>query len=186
MQTSQPWNKVFPLSENVNHRKVEFKNRYGITLIGDLYTPQKSKLSNGSRCEIKTPVADNLFAGDTHRGISRDAFFSACKTEFLGGGGFDADVIDRASDTFGESLLHSRNMRIDFRAFGADGDVCIAEYVPLLLKQPCHLFEQSFAVNALISRVAVGKVVADVAEIGCAEHSVAESVDCHVGIAMSQ
>ena len=41
MQTSQPWDKVFPLSENVNHRKVEFKNRYGITLIGDLYTPKR-------------------------------------------------------------------------------------------------------------------------------------------------
>ena len=41
MQTSQPWDKVFPLSKNVNHRKVEFKNRYGITLIGDLYTPKR-------------------------------------------------------------------------------------------------------------------------------------------------
>ena len=28
------------MSETVNHRKVEFKNRYGITLVGDLYTPK--------------------------------------------------------------------------------------------------------------------------------------------------
>ena len=34
------WDKVFPLSEKVNHRKVEFKNQYGITLVGDLYTPK--------------------------------------------------------------------------------------------------------------------------------------------------
>ena len=40
MQTTQEWDKVFPLSETVNHRKVEFKNRYGITLVGDLYTPK--------------------------------------------------------------------------------------------------------------------------------------------------
>lgn len=39
MQTTQEWDKVFPLSENVNHQKVEFKNQYGITLAGDLYTP---------------------------------------------------------------------------------------------------------------------------------------------------
>ena len=34
------WDKVFPLSEKVNHRKVEFKNQYGITLVGDLYAPK--------------------------------------------------------------------------------------------------------------------------------------------------
>ena len=39
-RTEETWDKVFPLSEKVNHRKVEFKNRYGITLVGDLYTPK--------------------------------------------------------------------------------------------------------------------------------------------------
>lgn len=39
MQTSKEWDKVFPLSEKVNHQKVEFKNQYGITLVGDLYLP---------------------------------------------------------------------------------------------------------------------------------------------------
>ena len=33
------WDKVFPKNPNVDHQKVEFRNRYGITLIGDLYTP---------------------------------------------------------------------------------------------------------------------------------------------------
>lgn len=31
---------TFPLSEKVNRTKVSFKNRYGITLSGDLYTPK--------------------------------------------------------------------------------------------------------------------------------------------------
>ncbi len=34
------WDKVFPKSDKVNVKKVEFKNRYGITLAGDLYTPK--------------------------------------------------------------------------------------------------------------------------------------------------
>nr|WP_299496357.1 alpha/beta hydrolase [uncultured Rhizobium sp.] len=34
------WDKVFPKSETVDHRKVTFKNRYGITLAGDLYSPR--------------------------------------------------------------------------------------------------------------------------------------------------
>ena len=34
------WDKVFPLSEKVNHQKVSFKTQYGFTLVGDLYTPK--------------------------------------------------------------------------------------------------------------------------------------------------
>ena len=33
------WDKTFPRSENVNHRKETFHNRYGITLVADLYEP---------------------------------------------------------------------------------------------------------------------------------------------------
>lgn len=34
------WDKTFPRSEKVNHRKVTFKNRYGLTLAADLYVPK--------------------------------------------------------------------------------------------------------------------------------------------------
>ena len=34
------WDKVFPKSEKVNVQKVTFKNRFGNTLVGDLYTPK--------------------------------------------------------------------------------------------------------------------------------------------------
>ena len=37
------WDKTFPKSENVNHRKVTFVNRYGITLAADLYEPKDKK-----------------------------------------------------------------------------------------------------------------------------------------------
>lgn len=40
MAMSEKWDKTFPQSEQVEHRKVTFKNRYGITLAGDLYTPK--------------------------------------------------------------------------------------------------------------------------------------------------
>jgi fermentation-respiration switch protein FrsA (DUF1100 family) len=39
---SDEWDKVFPRSENVDHQKVTFKNRYGISLAGDLYLPKDS------------------------------------------------------------------------------------------------------------------------------------------------
>ncbi len=34
------WDKIFPKSGKVNHRKVTFHNRYGITLAADLYEPK--------------------------------------------------------------------------------------------------------------------------------------------------
>lgn len=34
------WDKTFPRSEKVNHSKVTFKNRYGMTLAADLYVPK--------------------------------------------------------------------------------------------------------------------------------------------------
>ena len=37
---TQEWDKVFPLSEKVNHRKVTFETQYGLTLAADLYTPK--------------------------------------------------------------------------------------------------------------------------------------------------
>lgn len=40
---TQEWDKVFPQSDKVDHRKVTFKNRYGITLVADLYTPKGIK-----------------------------------------------------------------------------------------------------------------------------------------------
>lgn len=38
----QEWDKVFAQSEKVNHRKITFHNRYGITLAADLYEPKNA------------------------------------------------------------------------------------------------------------------------------------------------
>ncbi len=40
MQLTQEWDKTFPKSDKVDHQKVTFKNRYGITLAADLYLPK--------------------------------------------------------------------------------------------------------------------------------------------------
>ncbi len=39
---TQVWDKVFPQSNKVNHSKVSFRNRYGITLTADLYIPKNA------------------------------------------------------------------------------------------------------------------------------------------------
>jgi fermentation-respiration switch protein FrsA (DUF1100 family) len=40
MQLAEEWDKTFPKSDKVDHQKVTFKNRYGITLAADLYLPK--------------------------------------------------------------------------------------------------------------------------------------------------
>ena len=40
LNITNEWDKVFPLSEEVNHKKVSFKNHFGITLVGDMYEPK--------------------------------------------------------------------------------------------------------------------------------------------------
>ena len=36
----QEWDKVFPQSDKVNHKKITFKNHFGITLVADMYEPK--------------------------------------------------------------------------------------------------------------------------------------------------
>lgn len=40
LQLTQEWDKIFPKSDKVNHKKVTFYNRYGIELAADMYTPK--------------------------------------------------------------------------------------------------------------------------------------------------
>ena len=42
MPLTTVWDKTFPKSAKVDHRKVTFRNRYGITLAADLYVPRNA------------------------------------------------------------------------------------------------------------------------------------------------
>ena len=42
LELTQEWDKVFPMSDKVNHSKITFHNRYGITLAADLYMPKNA------------------------------------------------------------------------------------------------------------------------------------------------
>lgn len=43
LQLTDEWDKVFPRSNKVNHKKVTFHNHFGITLAADMYTPKNAK-----------------------------------------------------------------------------------------------------------------------------------------------
>lgn len=43
LNLTQEWDKVFPKSDRVDHGKIVFHNRYGITLAADLYKPKQAE-----------------------------------------------------------------------------------------------------------------------------------------------
>lgn len=52
LELTKEWDKVFPQSDNVEHSKITFSNRYGITLAADMYVPKNAsnKLSAIAVC----------------------------------------------------------------------------------------------------------------------------------------
>mgnify|MGYP002769204347 CR=1 FL=1 len=54
LSLTQEWDKVFPKSDKVDHKKVTFHNRCGITLAADLYTP-KSAVGNLPAIAVSGP-----------------------------------------------------------------------------------------------------------------------------------
>ena len=66
LELTQEWDKVFPLSDKVNHRKVTFETQYGLTLAADLYTP------------INAPEGEKLAA------LAVSGPFGACKEQSSG------------------------------------------------------------------------------------------------------
>ena len=80
LKLTQEWDKVFPKNDAVNHRKVTFKNHFGITLAADLYEPKQyeGKLSavavGGPFGAVKEQVS-GLYAQEmAARGILAIAF----------------------------------------------------------------------------------------------------------------
>ena len=43
LNLTKEWDKTFPLSDKVEHKKVTFTNRYGIELAADMYTPKNAQ-----------------------------------------------------------------------------------------------------------------------------------------------
>ena len=62
LKLEKKWDKVFPKSDKVNHRKVAFVNRYGITLAADLYEPKSysGKLSAIAVCGAFGAVKEQI------------------------------------------------------------------------------------------------------------------------------
>ena len=81
LHLTQEWDKTFPESKEVNHRKVTFHNRYGIELAADLYEPKNAKKGSLAAIAVSGPFgavkeqASGLYAQElAKRGFLTIAF----------------------------------------------------------------------------------------------------------------
>ncbi len=97
LNLTQEWDKVFPLSDKVNHRKVTFETQYGLTLAADLYepkapllSPQRGKtdsLTNSYSATEESLTKDSLPSGEGGEGLPAIAVsgpFGAVKEQSSG------------------------------------------------------------------------------------------------------
>ena len=78
---ARSWDKTFPKSDKVIVKKVSFKNRYGISLVGDLYLPKNSQSAKLAAIAVSGPFgavkeqASGLYAQTmAERGFAALAF----------------------------------------------------------------------------------------------------------------
>jgi len=69
LELTQEWDKVFPKSDKVDHKKVTFHNRYGIELAADMYMPK---------------AGNAALEGDRLPAIAVSGPFGACKEQSSG------------------------------------------------------------------------------------------------------
>ena len=112
VEFSNEWDKIFKLSDKVTHKKVTFHNRFGITLVGDLYEPKnkEGKLSAIAVCGPFGAVkeqASGLYAMNmAERGFVALAFDpsytgeSGSQPRYLNSPDINTDDFSSAVDTY--------------------------------------------------------------------------------------
>ena len=127
-----------------------------------------------------------LLLFDEDDGVGGDAFLAAREAKALGGSGLDGYIVDIAADNAGHRLLHLRDMGIHLRTLGTDGGVDVDQMIAFGGNKVDGLAEENLAVDAVGLGSGIRKVVANVAHIGGTEEGVADGVQQHVSIAVTQ
>lgn len=67
------WDKTFPKSDKVEHKKVKFNNRFGITLAADMYTPKSAEGRRAFTPATLSPYLPRSSTGTAQRMIHGSA-----------------------------------------------------------------------------------------------------------------
>ena len=106
------------------------------------------------------------------------------RTESLGRRGLDVDAVRLDAEILRDVLRHLRAVRAESRRLREHGEVRVDETPAVLVQQARAVPDELPAVGTLPARVAVGKMLADVAEAERPEQRVAQRVQRDVAIGM--
>ena len=119
-------------------------------------------------------------------GVGGDAFLAACEAEFLGSGGLDGDIILIAAADLGHTSLHGGDVGIHLGTLGTDGGIDVHQMIALCGNQGDGVAEDDLAVHTIGLGRGVWEVIADVAHVCGSQQGVADGMQQHVGIAVTQ
>ena len=138
LHLTNEWDKTFPESKEVNHRKVTFHNRYGIELAADLYEPKNAKKGSLAAIAVSGPFgavkeqASGLYAQElAKRGFLTIAF----DPSYTGESGSVNGVRNVASpdintEDFSAAVDFFRLKRMSIRSVSASSASAASEVLP--------------------------------------------------------
>ena len=118
--------------------------------------------------------------------MGTDAFLATFKAEVFGGGGLDGYAVNRYVQYVGNTLAHLWYEGPHFGLLCHNDAVDIADAIAFLSEKVVAVMQQQLAVDAFVSRVGVGKMLANVSECGGTKQGVTDGVEQNVGVGMSQ
>ena len=119
-------------------------------------------------------------------GFAGNTFAAAGKTEFLGGGSFDVDVIHIAAEIFGNKHAHLWDMRRHFRRVSDNRHVHVPEGKTFGLNTTPGFAQQFAAVRPLESRIGVREQFANIPQRGGTQQRIGQGMQSNVTVRMSQ
>ena len=120
-----------------------------------------------------------------NHGMGGNSFLSAGKPHHFRCGALQIDHALFHLTDLGKLCPHGGKMGGKFRFLSDNGDVGIAQEVPLFPGGGDHLRQQLQAGDILVGRVMIGKMAADVPGAQGAEDRVAQGMGEHVGVGVA-
>ena len=111
-----------------------------------------------------------------------NALFGAGKAQPLLGGRLDRNLLDRAADGGGKVLAHLQNVRRELGRLCEYGRIQIAELPAAFAHERGNVTQQRDAVRALVARVGIRKMLADVTERERAEQGIHDGMREHIRV----
>jgi hypothetical protein len=127
------------------------------------------------------------FSGNQERhGIGGNSLRAASEAQLLSGGGLDIDFVSRKAQRLAHLLHHSRDVCSQPRLLGDQRGVDVPDGIALCLDSRGDLCQKHQTRDAGIGWIAVRKMASDVTQGGRTKQGVADGMEQHIGIGMSE